>query len=119
MPDLYRFDPKTPADVASFTLDFRELPLGVTITSASVSHYTNTTPQSAGTMTLVGGPLIEGTQVTVVYGGGVSGTDYIIYYTINRSDGGIDVRPAAVYVGPLETAPAWAYASPRGRQCAK
>jgi hypothetical protein len=105
-----RFDPKTPADVTQVGLDFSPLlPPGVTIQTVTLE----TEP---GDLIVTSGPEISGTGVSAWISGGTAGQDYLLRFSIHRSDGGADSRTASIYCGALESAPQWAFASQRDRR---
>ena len=90
-----RFDPKQPGAAAFFALDFSDWLAAVpgdTILLASVSA------APAG-LAATGAPTVSGGLVTQQYGGGLSGTDYALTYTVITALNRTDVRTAMVFCG--------------------
>ena len=105
MPIQNRFDPKHPSDSSFFTFDFTAwLPTGVTVASlVGVNVYLNVggNPGAVGDITQPAPAVLAGNKVTARLAGGTSGTDYIVSYSIVRSDGDDDTRSAYLLVGPV------------------
>jgi hypothetical protein len=85
-----RFDPKTPTDVDSYTLDFTAW-LASQPGDAIVSAAVTTTP--AG-LTMIGQAVISAGAVSQQLAGGAAGTDYTLFYAVGTASGRFDTRAA-------------------------
>lgn len=105
MPIQYRFSPKYPDDESFFTYDFTTLmPPGITIASVDGVHVyynVNGLAGAAADITQPSPPNLTGNKVTAFLAGGTLNTDYIVSYSIIRSDGEDDTRSAFLFVGQV------------------
>jgi hypothetical protein len=101
----YRFDPKHPSDIDFFTWDWTAfLPIGVAIVSYSfvnVYYNVNGSVGGAADITQPSAPQLSGNLQTAMLAGGTLNTDYIVSFSITRSDGADDTRSAFLYVGQV------------------
>lgn len=93
-----RYQPSHPAgQTAIYAVDFSNiLPPGVGLTMPAVQLFINTTPPGlpVGITTASGG--FRGRQVWITIQGGVSGTDYLIQWTVNDTQNNTWIITAAL-----------------------
>lgn len=82
------FPSKRAAAYEKYTVDFASrLPIGATISSASVAATVYSGTDAAASNIVSGSASISGTRVTQLIIGGVSGVIYELTFTANTSDG--------------------------------
>jgi hypothetical protein len=101
MPVSRRFSPeKPPGETCRFGIDFSTvIPIGEQIESGTIDIFTNAaTPQPADADWVKGSVEIRGRVLYAQLGGGVSGTDYQLRFSVRDSAGNVWPRTALILV---------------------